>query len=129
MGAVVGGVPSTSHAVATRGDVLESTRAAATILVPRETRPDRLLIVGGFVHAAISFGWTLVLARMLPPRHRVATGALAGLAIGALDLGIACRAVPRVAALPLVPQLADHMAFGAAVGFVLDHTRETAAAR
>ena len=40
-------------------------------------------------------------------------GALAGLAIAALDLGLVGRRFPRIRALPLVPQLADHAAFGA----------------
>jgi hypothetical protein len=40
-------------------------------------------------------------------------GALAGLAVAALDLGVAGRRFPRVRALPLVPQLADHALFGA----------------
>ena len=46
-------------------------------------------------------------------------GALAGLAIGGLDLGIAARRVPAIAALPQVPQLADHVAFGAVAGWML----------
>jgi hypothetical protein len=129
VGAVVGGIPSTCHALATHRDVLEATRAAATIVVPADTRPGQLLVAGALVHGAISLGWALVLARLLPPRHPTVAGALAGLGIGALDLGIAQRAVPPVAALPLVPQLADHVVFGASVGYVLAQRRDTCAAR
>ena len=46
----------------------------------------------------------------------VRRGALAGLAIAALDLGLVGRRFPRIAALPLLPQLADHAAFGAIAG-------------
>jgi hypothetical protein len=54
----------------------------------------------------------------------VLAGGLAGLGIAALDLGIVGRRVQRVRALPLAPQLADHAAYGAAVGWVLARRRE-----
>ena len=46
-------------------------------------------------------------------------GAVAGLAIGAVDLGVVGRRRPRISALPLAPQLADHAAFGAIAGLLL----------
>jgi hypothetical protein len=46
-------------------------------------------------------------------------GALAGLGIAALDLGLIGRRFPRVRALPQLPQVADHVAYGATVGAVL----------
>jgi len=46
-------------------------------------------------------------------------GRLGGLGIAALDLGIAQRRFPAIAALPRAPQVADHVAFGAIVGAVL----------
>ena len=56
----------------------------------------------------------------LPAHRRVAWGAVAGLAIAALDLGLAHRSrAPRfapVSDLPLWPQVADHVAFGALIG-------------
>jgi hypothetical protein len=61
-----------------------------------------------------------VLARVLPSRHRIATGALAGAAIAALDLGVIARRYPAIHALPQAPQLADHVLFGGTVGAVLD---------
>jgi hypothetical protein len=46
-------------------------------------------------------------------------GALAGLAVAGLDLGVLGRRWPRIRALPTVPQVGDHVAFGALVGAVL----------
>ena len=69
------------------------------------------------VHLALSLGWTLALDRAGVRGAR--RGALAGLAIAALDLGVAGARSPRVRALPLAPQLADHAAFGAVAGHVL----------
>jgi hypothetical protein len=76
-------------------------------------------------HAGLSLGWAAVLTRVLPRRWPVLGGAVAGLAIAALDLGLARRYWPRIAALPLVPQVADHVAFGALVGTVAARSRHT----
>jgi hypothetical protein len=65
----------------------------------------------------------VLLALSLPRRRSVEVGALAGLAIAALDLGAVGRRFPRVRALPLLPQLADHALYGATVGVVLDRRR------
>jgi hypothetical protein len=110
---VLSGAPSTAHAVATRRSVLASTRAAGTVLA-RPTLPRGVL-----AHIVITSWWTVVLAAVLPRRRTPIWGAAAGLAIGALDLGIARRRLPAIAALPRVPQLLDHVAFGAIVGVVL----------
>ena len=74
----------------------------------------RLLAAAVPVHLALSLGWTFVLDRAGVRGAR--RGAVAGLAIAALDLGIAGRRFPRIRALPLAPQLADHVAFGAIAG-------------
>ncbi len=118
-GAVTGGVPSTLHALVTGGDLLEATLAAGSMLLPGERRRTPLLAAAAVAHAGISLGWGVVLAGSLPRRHPVVAGAAAGLAIAALDLGIVARWFPRVRALPLAPQLADHVAYGATVGAVL----------
>ncbi len=115
---VVSGAPSTAHALATGRDPLAATKAAGAMLLPTETSGARLLMAAVPVHAVISLGWGVILARTLP-RRSTAWGALAGLAIAALDLGIASRRFPRVSALPVVPQVIDHLAYGATVGFVL----------
>jgi hypothetical protein len=117
--AVLSGIPSTVHAVVTGRDPLEATLAAGSLLLPEETRPERLLAAAVPVHLALSLGWGVVLARVLPRRPSLFAGAAAGLAIAALDLGVAGRRVPRVRALPLGGQLADHAVYGIVVAAVL----------
>ncbi|MDQ3066426.1 MAG: hypothetical protein M3R12_04640 [Actinomycetota bacterium] len=115
--AALSGIPSTAHALATGRDPFEAVYAAGTILLPGETNRRRLVAAAIPVHLALSLGWTLALERA---RVRgVRSGALAGLAIAALDLGVVGRRLPRIRALPLVPQLADHAAFGAIAGRLL----------
>jgi hypothetical protein len=111
---VVSGLPSTLHALRRGIPLSASTVAAGTLL-------GKASVVRGLVaHAALSVTWAAVLARVLPSRHRIATGALAGAAIAALDLGGFARRSPAIRALPQTPQLADHVLFGATVGAVLD---------
>ena len=121
--AVAGGIPSTLHALATGGDLLESTRAAGSIALPWAEDEQTLLSAGANVHVAISLFWGVVLARVIPrwasAPASVGAGALGGLAIAALDLGLIGRLFPRIRALPRGPQIADHVAFGAVVGAVL----------
>jgi hypothetical protein len=120
VGAVLSGAPSTLHALATRADPLDATLAAGAMLLPGERHGMRLVAAAVPVHVAVSLGWGEVLAATLPRRHTVAWGAIAGLGIAALDLGvIARRWFPRVRALPQAPQVADHLAYGALVGAVL----------
>lgn len=109
--AALSGIPSTLHALATGRDPLEAAVAAGSVLLPRETSRAKLVAAAVPVHLALALGWTLALDRAGVRTTR--GGALAGLAIGALDLGVAACALPRVSALPLGPQLADHAAFGA----------------
>jgi hypothetical protein len=117
--AVLSGAPSTIHALATGRDPLEATYAAGSILLPGERRPGRLLAAAVPVHLGISVGWAIVLAAVLPPRRTILWGAAAGLAIAALDLGLIGRRFDRIRALPVGPQLADHVAYGAVVGALL----------
>lgn len=119
IGGVVGAAPSTLHAFATGRDPLEATLAAGTIVLPHERRSARLLMAAAVTHGSVSLGWGIVLAVGLPQRHPVFLGSVAGLAIAALDLGLVGRRIPRVRRLPLWPQLADHMVYGAVVGAVL----------
>jgi hypothetical protein len=116
--AVLGGIPSTVHALATGRDPLEATLAAGSIVLPGETRRARLLAAAVPVHLALSLAWTVALDRAGVRGARA--GAAAGLAIAALDLGLVGRRIPRVRALPLLPQIADHAAFGAVAGTLLD---------
>jgi hypothetical protein len=120
--AVLSGAPSTVWAVTTKRDPLEATLAAGRLLLPDEARRVRLLASAAVVHGALSMGWTVVLSR-LPGSTLAATAA--GAAIAGLDLGAArliggARFGPT-AELPLVPQIADHLAFGAIAGWLLAH--------
>jgi hypothetical protein len=115
--ALLSGAPSTIHALLTRRDPLEATLAAGSILLPHETRRPRLAAAAVPVHLALSLGWTVVLDRA--GVRGSPAGAVAGLAIAALDLGVVGRRMPRVRALPLAPQVADHVLFGTIVGRAL----------
>jgi len=117
--AVVSGVPSTAWALASGRDPLEASVAAGSILLPQEERRDRLFVAAIPVHLALSVGWGVALAAVLPRQRTALAGAVAGLAIAAIDLGLVGRHFSKVAALPVWPQLADHVAFGATVGWML----------
>jgi hypothetical protein len=119
---VVSGAPSTLHALVTGRSLIESVYAAGTLLTPRTTSRGRLAVSGLAAHAAISLGWGALLGLALPRRHPVLAGAAAGLAIAALDLGVVARRFPRIRALPAGAQVADHVAFGAVVGFALSRS-------
>lgn len=121
--ALVGGAPSTAWALLTGADPLEPTLAAGSLLLPNERRRTRLVLAAAPVHLALSLGWAFVLERVLPRRHGIAAGTVAGAAIAALDLGLAARSFTRIRRLPLAPQVADHLAYGATVGYVLSRRR------
>ena len=117
LAAVLGGLPSTAHALARRRDPLEATRAAGSILLPHETRTLPLAAAALPIHVGLSLGWALVLDRLAV--RGAGRGAAAGLAIAVVDLGALGRRFPRIRALPLAPQLADHVLYGTIVGTVL----------
>jgi hypothetical protein len=120
--ALPSGLPSTVHALLSGRDPLEATKAAGSILLPREERTLVLVAAAVPFHAGLSLGWGLVLARALG-RPTPLRGAAAGLAIAALDLGLIARCLPRIRALPLLPQLADHVVYGAVAASVLQRRR------
>ena len=111
--AVVSGAPSTVHALCTDRSSLASTRAAGTLL-GRASLPRGLA-----AHAALSLSWGVVLAFLLPRRHRAGFGLLAGAGIAALDLGVVGRRILAIRALPQLPQWCDHLVFGFVAGAVL----------
>jgi hypothetical protein len=115
--AALSGAPSTAYAVATGRDPLEATRAAGTILLPRETRTLALVLAALPVHLALSLGWAVVLDRL--GVRGVGRGTAAGLGIAALDLGVVGSRIPAVRSLPQGPQVLDHLVYGAIVGAVL----------
>lgn len=122
-GAALSGLPSTIVALARGEDVLDGARAAGAIVLPGEERTWVLVVAATPVHLALSIGWAAVLDRVLPRgggRGRgPAWGAVAGLAIAALDLGVIGRHIPAIRALPQPRQWADHVAYGVVVGAVL----------
>jgi len=121
--AVVSGVPSTAHALLTGRNPFDASLAAGTLLLPGERRWQRLLPAAIAAHAVLSLGWACALAMLLPRRRSVEAAALAGLAIAALDLGLVGRHFPRIRALPLLPQVLDHVAYSVAVDAVLQARR------
>lgn len=123
MAGALSGTPSTAWAILTRQDPLAATMAAGSLLLPHETRRGRLLMAAVVAHTGLSLGWATVLAATLPRRHTVVAGAVAGLAIAAIDLGLIGGHLPRIRALPVMPQVADHLAFGIVVGAVLIRRR------
>lgn len=120
---LLSGAPSTlvslcrhRAAVPVLADLRRATDAAATVLPPG--RPG--LVRGAIAHLTISAICGEVLARSLPLRHSVWWGASAGLAIGGVNLMVFGRWFPAIRALPLMPQLADNVAFGIVFALVAD---------
>jgi hypothetical protein len=110
---LLSGAPSTLHALVTRQPLRATVAAAGELL----GRPG--VVRGVVAHTVVTIGWTSVLLVVLPRRATIAWGAVAGAAIGLADLAVADRRFPAIAALPRLPQLADHVAFGALVGAVV----------
>jgi hypothetical protein len=127
-GAIAGAIPSTAVTLARRENLLESGRAAGSLLLPAERRTLPLLAAAVPVHLALSLGWAVVLERALPRGRELDGGLVGGLAIAALDLGAIGRRLPRIRSLPQGRQWADHAAYGLAVGAVLAHRRSYARA-
>jgi len=76
------------------------------------------------VHPTVSAFWALLLWRILPRRAALEWAVFAAVVIALLDLkAIAPLFFPRVAALDFWPQLADHLAWGAAYAIALDWRR------
>lgn len=107
------GAPSTVLATLTGRSPLEAARAAGALL-GKPSLPRGLL-----AHAGITLLWAAVLAAALPPGREVVGGTAAGAAIHGFDLGVVGRRIPALAALPQLPQLLDHLAFGAVAGAAL----------
>lgn len=124
LAAMLSGVPSTVHAQFTGGDPLEASLAAGSMLLPGEERRGRLLAAAVPIHIGLSLGWAVLLSATLPRSRTISCGIITGALIAALDLGVVGRRFPRIRALPVLPQVADHLAFGAVVGAVLRGRRE-----
>ena len=121
--ALLSAAPSTlvsllSHraAIPALRDLFAATRAAGTLVPPGQPSLGR----GVVVHLAISAGCAELLARAMPTRCSVLWGAGAGLVIGTVNVAVIGRRYPHIRALPLLPQLADNVAFGAIFALVAD---------
>jgi hypothetical protein len=121
--AALSGAPSTLRAFRRHRDlrfvvseVRDATCAAGTLLPPG--RPG--FVRGALVHVGISVLCGEGLARTLPETRPVIWGAGGGLAIGVINIAVIGRRFPAIAALPLAPQLADNVAFGAVFAYVVD---------
>ena len=125
MAAVLSGAPSTLWSLIRGDDVVAPTRAAGRLLLPEGG--SGLLAAAAAAHAVLSLGWAAVIDAVMPDRlspvRAALFGAAAGGVIAAVDLGAAhANDSPRLApirALPVAPQLADHVAFGACVAVLL----------
>ena len=118
--ALVSGLPSTLFALATGGDVTEATRAAGAMLIPASSSFRELFLAAAVVHTAVSFFWAAILVLILPRARVMLWASVAALAIGLFDLlVIAPLFFPEVADLSLGPQMADHLMWGASLGWVL----------
>jgi hypothetical protein len=118
--AVLSGVPSTLDAVRRQREfraavsyIRDATRAVGTLMPPG--RPS--FVRGSVIHVGISVVCGETLARTLPERHSTTWGAAAGLVLGLVGVGLIGRRFP---AIPLTPQLADNVAFGAIFAFIVD---------
>ena len=119
VGAVLSGAPSGLLALLAGDNVLDSTAAIATTVLPEDAPRPVLVGAGVAGHVAISLAWAAALRRLLGPRPRMAVGAAAGLAIAALDLGVIGRRLPSIQRLAVGPQILDHLAYGGVVAFTL----------
>jgi hypothetical protein len=121
--ATFSGLPSTLCAAVRQrsprsaaGYVYDATRAVGTLVPPGRPGFGR----GVAVHLVISMLCGEMLARTLPRDHSAEWGAAARLAIGIVNVGVIGRSFPAIRGLPLVPQLADNVMFGAVFAVALD---------
>lgn len=125
--AALSGVPSTLIALRNGEDVLASTEAVGAVLIRNPRRGWARVAVGGVAHVLISLFWARILERVLRNKpnsaEAVTAGAACGAAIALVDLGVIARFLPPIRALPGGPLLADHVAFGAIVGWVVPRSR------
>ena len=124
--AAVSGAPSTIYALVARRSPWEASAAAGSLLFGSEGRTNVLTAAAVPVHVGASLFWAGVLVIVLPRRAAPLWGALAGAGVAVIDLVVIGRHFPRIRSLPFVPQVVDHVAFGAAVATALTRRRTTA---
>ena len=117
---LLGGIPSTVYLLVTGGDVFVSVNALVAMIAANELPVLHRVAVAAGIHFALSLFWASVLVALIPRRAPVLGALVASVLITFLDLKvIAPRYFAEVAALTFIPQLADHLAWGAVVGAVL----------
>jgi hypothetical protein len=115
LASTISGAPSTLAAlIAARGDLrraartqLGATKAIGTLLPPGTPSLAR----GALAHVIISVAMAELVARVVDAGDR-RRGAAVGLLMGLVNVAVIGRRYPAIRALPLVPQLADNIAFG-----------------
>src|SRR4051812_8214352 len=65
------GVPSTVILTVMGQDLWPPIHAVGTMLLPPDALPWWIFIAAAFVHAAVSLGWTVIVAAVLPVRHAI----------------------------------------------------------
>jgi hypothetical protein len=117
---VFSGAPSTLYAFVSGADPLEATRAAGAMIAPAGAGTPTLVAAAALVHPAVSLFWAAVFSALLPRRHAALWAVAGSVVVALLDLRlIAPPFFPAVAALPLWPQFADHVMWGALLGGTL----------
>jgi len=126
LAAVMGGAPSTAHALVTTRSlsatidyVCDATTRIGVLVPP--FRPG--FARGTAAQVVISALAGEVLGQALPRRHSLGWGAIAGMVMGVLNVGVIGRRIPAIAELPLAPQLADNVAFGMIFAAVADRSQ------
>ena len=117
---VCSGAPSTVIFIATGQDLWPPIRAVGSMLVSPDGPASMLFLSAALVHCAVSLFWTVVIAVSIPPDRAPLFALAASALIAVLDLRIIAPLMfPEVAALAFWPQFADHLMWGALVGFTL----------
>jgi hypothetical protein len=99
---------------------MEATRAAGAMLILPSSGLAALVLAAAVVHTAVSFFWAAILVFILPRRHVIVWATVAAALIAWLDLRVIAPAFfAEVAALEFGPQVADHLMWGASLGWVL----------
>lgn len=120
---LLSGVPSVTRALL-RGSprsavayAIEATRTVGSIAP--SGRPG--FVRGAAIHTVISVVAGELLGLVLPRERSIGWGALGGLTLGVVNVGlIAPRRYPLIAELDLAPQIADNIAFGVVFAAVAD---------
>ena len=116
---ILSGIPSTVWAFVAGTDPWEATIAAGAVVVGTDAPFASLISAATVVHGSMSLFWAGVLCASLPRRRPIAWGVIAGALIAVLDILIIGRFLPAIRDLAFLPQLADHLMFGAVVGAVV----------